>query len=327
MRPCWKPVLLCAVVLLGSTAPTGSFPIPTNVDVPAVADAPEPVDTPTPADADSQDSLTIGRATRDVALEERRWQGLLARLNGVSALPRIDLRITSSTAGLLWDPWDDKTHVFVGDPFVAASLIREIAAIPLFVIDELEPSSQRAVIVVRKPDGDLHPGDLLGRSLAFSRHGSSLAHLLPHSTLLRRGLAVAERPGDQEIATDQVAFFHLHDDRSPLMWLYRSSLGARAAAVSMQDFRAIERRRPGLFQPVLVSPPIPIAVAIASPGVDAAMRSLLIEHLEDARQELFEALGIVHGSRARLRAVDDADPEIVDLLQWLHLVEAAANVR
>ncbi len=273
--------------------------------------------------------LTIGRATRDVALEEKRWFELLKRLNRPTDgtdLPKVALRMTSSTAGLLWEFWDDRIQVFVGEPFVAASLIRQIDAVPLFVIEDEEPSSQRAVIIVKDEREDAAPVELLGRRLAFSRHGSGLAHLLPLSTLLRRGLKANEVIGNVPIAPDRIGTFHLRDDRSPLMWLYRAEPGPYAAAVSLGDFRRVARSRPGLFRPVLMSPRIPIAVAIASNAVDPATRRSLAERLGEARSELFEALGVAKTARATFRPVTMGDPVITDLLERMTIVETAAEV-
>ncbi len=307
MRSCWKlAVFAFAIIAYG--------PRETLAD--SVFVSPKPVET-----------LTIGRATRDVALEESRWQRLLARLNRCARdqkHPPIDLSISTSTAGLFWDFWDRRVHVFIGDPFDAASLIREAAAEPLFIIDEIEPSTQRAVIVVRESDDAVGWTDLGGRRLAFSRHGSDLVHLLPHSMLLRRGMTVVEVPDDVEVPEDRVAAFHSHDDRSALMWLYRSAVGAKAAAVSMHDFQQVERRRPELFRPILTSPPIPVAIAVASAEVEPATRLALIDCLRTESAELFAALGIAQHIRARLQAATPADPAIVDLLERLTMIETAA---
>ena len=308
MRPYWKLVFSITAFVFSSGAAFA------DVDV---------------ADMEPEETLTIGRATRDVVLEEHRWQGLLAQLNGEQSrrsLPPIDLRIISSSAGLLWDLWDNKMDVFVGDPFVAAGLIHEIAANPIFVIDEREPSSQRAVIIVRETENIDRSVDLHGRHLAFPRHGSSLVHLLPHSMLLRHGLTVVEIERDQEVPPDRIGAFYLHDDLSPLMWLYRSSLGAKAAVVSMPDFQKVERRRPDLFHPIMFSSPIPIMVAVTSARVDPATRKSLIERFEEARHDLFEALGIARNGRTRFRPVTIDDPVIIDLLSRLSAVETAAEI-
>jgi ABC-type phosphate/phosphonate transport system substrate-binding protein len=163
---------------------------------------------------------------------------------------------------------------------LAASLIREANAQPLFIIEEPEPSYQRSVIIVRESDTASDPGDLSGHCLAFARHGSGLGHLLPHSMLLSYGLKVVETAEDADIHDDHVAVHHINDDLSPLFWLYRSDDVPRAAAVTMRDFSKIERVRPELFRPISASKPIPIAVVIAAADVDVASRSMLTERLE-----------------------------------------------
>ncbi len=307
MKSCWKLVVIALAVVVCDSHETSA----TSVFV-----GPDPVET-----------LTIGRAARDVALEESRWRRLVARLNrGDSArkYPAVDLSISTSTAGLLWDFWDQRVHVFIGDPFDAASLIREAAVEPLFVIEEIEPSTQRAVIVVRESDDAADWSDLGGRRLAFSRHGSDLVHLLPHSAMLRRGLKVVEMPDDVEVPKDRVAVFHSHDDHSALMWLYRSTAGAKAAAVSMHDFQKVEQKRPELFRPVLTSSPIPIAIAVASADVKPATRLALVDRLRNESYALFSALGIARHIRARLHPATSANPTILDLMERLTLIEAAA---
>ena len=311
MRSCWKFAILALVLI--KIASSEALASSTLV---------EPL---------TMSTLTIGRATRDVGHEKRRWQRLLIKLNEKDATrfrPTFDLHITSSKAGLLWDFWDRKVNVFIGNPFLAASLIREADAVPLLVIEEREPSHQRSVIIVRESDEAEGLADLSGRRLAFARHGSDLVHLLPHSMLLSQGMIVVEMGENAEVPSDRIAAFHLHDDRSPLMWLYRSTTGARAAAVSMRDFQDVERRRPELFRPVLTSPPIPMAIAVAAAAVDPASRLALTEHLERERAELFRALDYEQHKGVRLRRVTSQDAAIIDLVQRVDAIEAsAANER
>ncbi len=275
-------------------------------------------------------TITIGRTTRDVALEERRWQMLMAHLNRDARAqnhPPIELHVTSSTTGLLWDLWDQKIDVFIGNPFFAAGLIREAGALPLLVIEESEPSLERSVIVVREADDAIDWTDLNDRQLAFSRHGSDLVHLLPRSTLLQKGMTVVERGQEAALLPGQVAAFHIPNDRSPLVWLYRSAGEGKAAAASMRDFQAIERQRPELFRPILVSPPIPVAIAITSAEMEPGVAVALAEHFRLESAMLFDALGMDRRVHARLRPATSNDPAILDLLERVRLIEAAAASR
>ena len=164
MRACWRiAVLACAYVNVAVT---------------------EGLANPTSADSSVLTTLTIGRATRDVSDEKKRWQRLLTTLNdsdNTQTRPAIDLRITSSKAGLLWDFWDQKIQIFIGKPFLAASLIREAAAVPLLVIEESEPSSQRSVVIVRESDKAKGWGRVerspIGLCKAWFRSRSSFAAL------------------------------------------------------------------------------------------------------------------------------------------------------
>lgn len=273
-------------------------------------------------------TLTIGRATRDVGNEERRWQQLLAKLNhrgNFENRPMIDLNITNSKAGLLWAFWDRKVDIFIGKPFLAASLIREANAVPPFVVEESKPANQRSVIVVREDDEAEGIAGLTGHRLAFARHGSDLAHLLPHSTLLSHGMTVIEIAEGDAFLPDSITALHIHDDLSPLMWLYRSAAGPRAAAVSMRDFQKIERRRPELFRPVLTSPSIPMTIAVAAADLDPAGCMALADQLTSEPTELFRALGYGPEEGVRLRLVTPDDAAIADLVQRLDAIEASAK--
>ena len=311
MRSCWKRAIL-AFGLVGFA----------SLEAGATSSSIEP---------DSLATLTIGRATRDVASEARHWQRLLTKLNDsddANLNTTIDLHFTSGTAGLLWNFWDRKVHIIIGNPFLAASLIREADAVPLLIIEEPEPSYQRSVIIVRESDAASDPGDLSGHRLAFARHGSDLGHLLPHSMLLSYGLKVVETAEDADVHDDHVAVHHINDDLSPLLWLYRSGDEPRAAAIAMRDFSKIERVRPELFRPILASQPIPIAIVIAAADVDEANRLMLTERLEQERAELFRALGYGQDFSVRLRRVTSHDEAIIDLVQRLDGIDdALANQR
>jgi phosphonate transport system substrate-binding protein len=237
-------------------------------------------------------SVTLGLVAQNVPDEEARWRQVLSEVNAaLSAIGmKLELRILSSHAGMLWQLADGEVDFFLSEPLMALKFAAETEARPVLALVGPERELQRAVIVGRRGSAQGGLSNLAGRTIAFDRPGSTIGHLLPRLALMEAGYQPFERTAGGASGSgtsEQVGFVFTMDPLSPIFWLFHGKVDA--AAMPETAFARVDTHRPGMFRVLARSRPAPSGVLLARIGLDPSIGDAVTGALRGVRPACFSS--------------------------------------
>jgi len=171
-----------------------------------------------------------------------------------------------------------QVDLYFDSPYPALEVYKEIGAHPLARRWKSGVAEYYSMIVVVQDSGITDLDGLLGQMLACDHPASTSGYLLPKSYMVANGYRISEKDGvDAAVAADEVGYVFAYGEDNQLAWLLRGQVAG--AAFSNGDYDRFEDGQRDRLVVLAQTPSVPRNIALARPGMDAALQSRITELL------------------------------------------------
>lgn len=171
-----------------------------------------------------------------------------------------------------------RVDVYFESPYGALTISEQAGAVPLLRRWKKGVSEYYSLIFVRK-DSDITDVDGLGgQVIAFEDAGSTSAYLLPKAHLVGLGYPLSEKESaTAAVADGEIGYVFADAEENIIAWVLQGKTAA--GAFSSNDYAELSPEEQNQLVILAQTVAVPRHIALARPGMDAALQTRLVEVL------------------------------------------------
>jgi phosphonate transport system substrate-binding protein len=171
-----------------------------------------------------------------------------------------------------------EVDLYFDSPYPALAVYEETGAQPLLRRWKGGVKEYHTVIVARRGSGIQDLDGLQGKIVAFDDQVSTSGYLLPKAFLVKSGYqAVEVADAASQVGPDEIGYLFAGGEENVLAWVLEGKTGG--AAIPSDKLEALEAGVQEQLVALAQTPAVPRHIALASPGMDEAVKTRLVELL------------------------------------------------
>lgn len=247
-----------------------------------------PTTVPTPIETLPPDQvLTLGDVSGDPAYTIECFQPLADHL--AAHLSDFGIRegsvtVASDLETMMKTLETGQVDLYFDSPYPALAVYEEIGAHPLLRRWKGGVSEYHTLIVARRDSEIDDLDELMGQVLAFDHPASTSGYLLPKAYLATHGYKATEKSDvESPVKDDEIGYVFAFGDENVVAWILEGKTAG--AAIPNGDYENLDTDIKEQLTILAQTRDVPRHIALARPGMDAALQAAIVDLLLGLHQE------------------------------------------